>query len=139
MAAAQHTTGSPSFLRLPHAAQVYSLYCTIPCARSLRSRRSWLLSFGFFPPGHRVIKVVSLLSGERARNEARAKRVVSACPKDHEKSMPTLLRFDRTCDFDIMTYVRKRRVARGAIVHRLKSKQNIRPPAMSTLLKVCSE
>ena len=67
------------------------------------------------------------------------KRVVSACPKDHEKSMPTPLKFDRTCDFDIMTYVRKRRVTSGAIVHRLKSKENIRPPAMSTLLKVCSD
>ena len=62
--------------------------------------------------------------------------MVSACPKGHEKSMPTPLKFDRTCDFNIMTYVRKRRVARGAIVHRLKSKQNIRPPAMSTLLKL---
>ena len=56
-----------------------------------------------------------------------------ACPKDHEKSMPSPLKFDRTCDFDIMTCVRKRKVARGAIVHRLKSKQlkrNIGPPAV---------
>ena len=64
---------------------------------------------------------------------------MSACPKDHEKSMPTPLKFDRICDFDRMTCVRKRTVARGAIVHRLKSKQNIRPPAMSTLLKVRTE
>ena len=35
-----------------------------------------------------------------------------ACPKDHKKSMPTLLKFDRTCVCDIMTFVRNRRVAR---------------------------
>ena len=66
--------------------------------------------------------------GKAHENEAQAKRMVSACLKDHEKSMPTPLKFDRTCDFDIMTCVRKRRVACGAIVHQLKSKQNIRYP-----------
>ena len=71
-------------------------------------------------------------------SEANGERLPErAVPKDHEKSMPTPLKFDRTCHFDIC--VRKRRVARGAIVLRLKSKQHIRPPAIFTLLKVCSE
>ena len=50
--------------------------------------------------------------------------------------MPTPLKFDRTCDFDITTYVRKKRVARGAIVYRLKSKQNVRLPVMYAVNKL---
>ena len=33
------------------------------------AERSCLLSFGFFPPEHRVIKVISPRSGERSRHE----------------------------------------------------------------------
>ena len=77
--------------------------------------------------------------GKARENEARAKRVVSACLKDHEKSMPTPLKFDRTCDFDIMTCVRKRRVACGAISSsvKIKTKHSI-PWVPEVRLAACS-
>ena len=77
----------------------------------MRIRRSWL----FYPLGHRAIKAISPRSGKRAGHErARpaktrhdAKRVVNACPKDHQTLVLTPLKFDRTCDFDIMCQIEK--------------------------------